>query len=143
MAGFLANAAARRGGAGAQRSGEPGESPRVRGKPDARFAGHNKALQGPKKPVQTESKPAQLEANMQKTRDFHRRSIDDRDAFWRAEAGRIHWETPFGQVLDYSRPPFARWFVGGHTNRSEEHTSELQSLMRISYAVFCLKKKKT
>src|SRR3546814_9713727 len=30
-----------------------------------------------------------------------------------------------------------------HTTRSEEHTSELQSLMRISYAVFCLKKKKT
>src|SRR3546814_9280629 len=29
------------------------------------------------------------------------------------------------------------------TSRSEEHTSELQSLMRISYAVFCLKKKKT
>src|SRR3546814_5219808 len=30
----------------------------------------------------------------------------------------------------------------GITQRSEEHTSELQSLMRISYAVFCLKKKK-
>src|SRR3546814_5986976 len=30
-----------------------------------------------------------------------------------------------------------------HGHRSEEHTSELQSLMRISYAVFCLKKKKT
>src|SRR3546814_5838261 len=30
----------------------------------------------------------------------------------------------------------------GHAMRSEEHTSELQSLMRISYAVFCLKKKK-
>src|SRR3546814_10201810 len=29
-----------------------------------------------------------------------------------------------------------------HSARSEEHTSELQSLMRISYAVFCLKKKK-
>src|SRR3546814_7883626 len=29
-----------------------------------------------------------------------------------------------------------------HTKRSEEHTSELQSLMRTSYAVFCLKKKK-
>src|SRR3546814_6497361 len=29
-----------------------------------------------------------------------------------------------------------------HRQRSEEHTSELQSLMRISYAVFCLKKKK-
>src|SRR3546814_6914666 len=31
----------------------------------------------------------------------------------------------------------------GPLHRSEEHTSELQSLMRISYAVFCLKKKKT
>src|SRR3546814_9347156 len=31
----------------------------------------------------------------------------------------------------------------GQASRSEEHTSELQSLMRISYAVFCLKKKKT
>src|SRR3546814_4391992 len=31
----------------------------------------------------------------------------------------------------------------GDPDRSEEHTSELQSLMRISYAVFCLKKKKT
>src|SRR3546814_9274558 len=33
--------------------------------------------------------------------------------------------------------------VVGEIGRSEEHTSELQSLMRISYAVFCLKKKKT
>src|SRR3546814_5391956 len=34
-------------------------------------------------------------------------------------------------------------FISGPvTDRSEEHTSELQSLMRISYAVFCLKKKK-
>src|SRR3546814_7027024 len=32
--------------------------------------------------------------------------------------------------------------VENHVVRSEEHTSELQSLMRISYAVFCLKKKK-
>src|SRR3546814_8111255 len=32
---------------------------------------------------------------------------------------------------------------GAADHRSEEHTSELQSLMRISYAVFCLKKKKT
>src|SRR3546814_1332918 len=32
--------------------------------------------------------------------------------------------------------------LDSHGNRSEEHTSELQSLMRISYAVFCLKKKK-
>src|SRR3546814_9480952 len=33
--------------------------------------------------------------------------------------------------------------LSGLVNRSEEHTSELQSLMRISYAVFCLQKKKT
>src|SRR3546814_6396142 len=33
--------------------------------------------------------------------------------------------------------------INGEYRRSEEHTSELQSLMRISYAVFCLKKKKT
>src|SRR3546814_10484476 len=33
--------------------------------------------------------------------------------------------------------------AGAAAKRSEEHTSELQSLMRISYAVFCLKKKKT
>src|SRR3546814_3366472 len=32
--------------------------------------------------------------------------------------------------------------IVGKLGRSEEHTSELQSLMRISYAVFCLKKKK-
>src|SRR3546814_3657987 len=34
------------------------------------------------------------------------------------------------------------WLNEGFASRSEEHTSELQSLMRISYAVFCLKKKK-
>src|SRR3546814_3272308 len=37
------------------------------------------------------------------------------------------------------RPP---WRAAACPKRSEEHTSELQSLMRISYAVFCLKKKK-
>src|SRR3546814_4153898 len=40
------------------------------------------------------------------------------------------------QLVDHSPPPLVRAF-----RRSEEHTSELQSLMRISYAVFCLKKK--
>ncbi len=48
--------------------------------------------------------------------DLHRRSLTDRDAFWREEARRIDWHRPFDQVLDYSRPPFARWFVGGETN---------------------------
>src|SRR3546814_9307083 len=39
------------------------------------------------------------------------------------------------------RPWTIRQYAGFSTARSEEHTSELQSLMRISYAVFCLKKK--
>src|SRR3546814_9579669 len=42
---------------------------------------------------------------------------------------------PHQQIADQRR--------GATGSRSEEHTSELQSLMRISYAVFCLKKKKT
>src|SRR3546814_9653928 len=44
-----------------------------------------------------------------------------------------------GSVVARRRSPAVR----GGAVRSEEHTSELQSLMRISYAVFCLKKKKT
>src|SRR3546814_7405248 len=39
-----------------------------------------------------------------------------------------------------SAAPWGQW-RGEYPRRSEEHTSELQSLMRISYAVFCLKKK--
>jgi propionyl-CoA synthetase len=49
-------------------------------------------------------------------REAYRRSIDEPEAFWADEARRIHWETPFEQVLDRSKPPFARWFVGGKTN---------------------------
>src|SRR3546814_5342407 len=42
-----------------------------------------------------------------------------------------------------AHPRSAQWRMTSRYFRSEEHTSELQSLMRISYAVFCLKKKKT
>ncbi|MBX3663086.1 MAG: propionate--CoA ligase [Burkholderiales bacterium] len=48
--------------------------------------------------------------------ELHRRSIRDREAFWAEEARRIHWHRRFDQVLDYGRPPFARWFVDGETN---------------------------
>src|SRR3546814_7636058 len=49
----------------------------------------------------------------------------------------IFWNTmKLGEVVN------TRAASGTHIERSEEHTSELQSLMRISYAVFCLKKKK-
>ncbi|MEO6960007.1 MAG: propionate--CoA ligase [Burkholderiaceae bacterium] len=53
---------------------------------------------------------------MEKTREYHRESIERKEDFWRRESQRIHWETPFTKVLDYSNPPFARWFVGGTTN---------------------------
>src|SRR3546814_9464751 len=44
-------------------------------------------------------------------------------------------------VANLVRVPFGHGFACEEIARSEEHTSELQSLMRISYAVFCLKKK--
>ena len=52
----------------------------------------------------------------QRYAEFHRRSIEDREGFWREQAQMIDWERPFDRVLDYGRPPFARWFVGGLTN---------------------------
>ena len=48
--------------------------------------------------------------------DFYRRSIDDRDAFWAEQARLIDWQTPPQTICDYSKPPFAKWFVGGTTN---------------------------
>src|SRR3546814_2970943 len=63
-------------------------------------------------------------------------------------AGRVAY---FSAYTSYEGSPPAVWMPAisvsrrrqqAHQQRSEEHTSELQSLMRISYAVFCLKKKK-
>src|SRR3546814_7298044 len=53
-----------------------------------------------------------------------------------------HLRRPAVRATARRRDPAGR--IGrSESLRSEEHTSELQSLMRISYAVFCLKKKKT
>jgi acetyl-CoA synthetase len=40
----------------------------------------------------------------------------DREAFWARQARRLHWDTGFEQVLDWSDPPFAKWFLGGKLN---------------------------
>ena len=48
--------------------------------------------------------------------EFHRRSIEDRDAFWQEQSTLIDWRTPPQQICDYSNPPFARWFAGGTTS---------------------------
>src|SRR3546814_1555012 len=65
-------------------------------------------------------------------------------AQWR-HAGAGH-RPGHGPAFSHGRPGLRGRFAsttGRECSRSEEHTSELQSLMRISYAVFCLKKKKT
>ncbi len=40
----------------------------------------------------------------------------DREAFWARQARRLHWDTDFAQVLDWSNAPFAKWFIGGELN---------------------------
>src|SRR3546814_7727590 len=62
-----------------------------------------------------------------------RRRLDRRGAARRADAA--------GRDLVFHAPGQGRGSDPRGLSRSEEHTSELQSLMRISYAVFCLKKK--
>ncbi|MDX6379229.1 MAG: propionyl-CoA synthetase [Rubrobacteraceae bacterium] len=54
--------------------------------------------------------------SVQEYRDLHRRSIEDPEGFWAGQAGIVDWHKDFEKVLDYSNPPFARWFVGGETN---------------------------
>src|SRR3546814_4608187 len=74
---------------------------------------------------------------------------DDYDVPWNrdwAETGMIPPETRYGRIMaclenDAEDLSYKRPFRRDILTRSEEHTSELQSLMRISYAVFCLKKK--
>ncbi len=53
---------------------------------------------------------------MMKYAEFHRRSIEDRDAFWAEQAQLVDWQTPPQKICDYSRPPFVKWFSGGTTN---------------------------
>jgi hypothetical protein len=48
--------------------------------------------------------------------EFCRRASEQPEKFWAEQAQAIHWRKPFGHVCDFSRPPFARWFVGGETN---------------------------
>ena len=49
-------------------------------------------------------------------KEFHQASIENPTEFWAEQAKLIDWKTPFNEVLDYSNPPFAKWFKGGLTN---------------------------
>src|SRR3546814_10171213 len=78
---------------------------------------------------------------------------DQHRGWWRGPGGRARFciiRAEYGAMAGVRRPACIRHDAAGRDTalfpqrlRSEEHTSELQSLMRISYAVFCLKKKKT
>src|SRR6266481_9748643 len=52
----------------------------------------------------------------EKTLAFCHRSLAERDQFWKEQSELIFWHKSFHQVCDFTRPPFARWFVGGETN---------------------------
>src|SRR3546814_4537632 len=75
-----------------------------------------------------------------------RRDDFQRDVGQWIRDGRVKWKETVYEGLDRAPEAFLGLFRGDNFGkmvvRSEEHTSELQSLMRISYAVFCLKKKK-
>src|SRR5947209_6267116 len=47
-----------------------------------------------------------------------KRAQTDPEGFWAEQAGTIHWFKRWDHVLDWSNPPFAKWFVGGRTNVS-------------------------
>lgn len=68
---------------------------------------------------------------------FYERSIESPEAFWGDQAALIHWEHPYDRVLDYSRPPFARWFPGGKTNLChnavDRHLAERADQTAIAY----------
>jgi propionyl-CoA synthetase len=53
---------------------------------------------------------------MGKYAEFYKRSIEQRDDFWAEQSALIDWQTPPQKICDFSKPPFANWFVGGKTN---------------------------
>ncbi len=60
--------------------------------------------------------PAELAAHANVTVDDYQAAEEDRLGFWAKQAERITWAEPFDQVLDWSNPPFSKWFVGGKVN---------------------------
>ena len=60
--------------------------------------------------------PAAFAAGSNADPALYTQAESDRLAFWAEQAGRLTWETPFTEVLDFSGAPFARWFVGGRLN---------------------------
>ncbi|WP_434742554.1 acetate--CoA ligase [Micromonospora sp. SH-82] len=60
--------------------------------------------------------PAELAAHANVTAGAYEEAATDRLAFWARQAERLTWSKPWDTVLDWSNPPFAKWFVGGQLN---------------------------
>jgi acetyl-CoA synthetase len=68
-------------------------------------------LEGRRFPV-----PEQLAAQANVGPDVYERAAQDRLGFWAEAADRLTWTQKWDEVLDWSNPPFAKWFVGGKLN---------------------------
>ena len=60
--------------------------------------------------------PAELAAAANVKADAYEDAAADRIAFWETQARRLDWAQEWDQALDWSNPPFAKWFVGGKLN---------------------------
>ncbi|MEU8304888.1 acetate--CoA ligase [Actinomadura sp. NPDC048955] len=60
--------------------------------------------------------PADLAASANVKADAYERAAEDRLGFWAEQADRLAWTKRWDDVLDWSNPPFAKWFVGGELN---------------------------
>jgi acetyl-CoA synthetase len=60
--------------------------------------------------------PEALAANANVTAAAYDEAAADRLGFWEQQAKRLSWAKPWDEVLDWSNPPFAKWFVGGELN---------------------------
>jgi acetyl-CoA synthetase len=60
--------------------------------------------------------PAEIAAHANVTADAYDEAAGDRLVFWEKQARRLDWFKEWDQVLDWSNPPFAKWFVGGQLN---------------------------
>jgi acetyl-CoA synthetase len=60
--------------------------------------------------------PPELAAQANVTQDSYDEATADRLGFWARQADRLNWAEPWDTVLDWTNPPFAKWFVGGKLN---------------------------
>src|SRR3954451_22247268 len=60
--------------------------------------------------------PAEIAEHANLKAEAYERAAADPEAFWAEQAERLDWTQRWDQVLDWSTPPFAKWFVGGRLN---------------------------